>query len=245
MSEFWLVVASCLVLATLYVWTSIRHQAHRHQELEAISSGNKSTLWTVLPLLLLFCSPLLYLLLGNPDKQHQLLDAQELLSQITSQQPEISSAALENTNQSSLEDLVLSLRVACAQQPENGELWFILAETYFQLRMVDLADQAISRAIRLEARPNWLVANAQILSLRSNQSDREKSIRLLQKAIQIQPGHESALLTLGFIYLKQQQYQPAINIWKQLKSILSSAGNNTEMLSKQIDFAENQLKNSQ
>ena len=244
MSEFWLVVASSLVLASLYVWTSIQHQTHRQQDVEAISGGNKTDIWIVLPVLLLFSSPFVYLSLGNQDKQLRLLNAQHLLSQITNQQPEISSAALKNSSQTTLDDLVLSLRVACAQKPENGELWFTLAETYFQLGMVELADQAISRAIRLEARPNWLVANAQILSLRSNASDIEKSIRLLQKAIQIQPDHESALLTLGFIYLRQQQYQSAINIWKQLKSILASAGNNTDMLSQQIDFAENKLKDS-
>jgi len=253
MNEFWIAIGFSLVLASIYVWFSIQRQraqnqkvlnlANTEQNIEVKSSGNKSTIWIVLPILLLFCSPLVYLSLGSQEKQIQLTNAQHLISKITSQNPAISSNVLENSAQIPLEDLVLSLRAACADQPENGELWFTLAETYFQLRMVDLADAAISRAVRLEARPNWLVANAQILSLRSNDSDIAKSIRLLRKAIQIQPGHQSALLTLGFIYLRQQQFQLAINIWQQLKSILSEEGNNTDMLIRQIEFAQKQLKN--
>jgi len=244
MNEFWLIVASSLVLASLYVWFSIQRQHVQRQNVEVISSKSKSAIWIVLPLSLLFCSPLVYISLGSQEQQIQLTKAQHLISQITSQDPVIGNRVFKNSAQIPLDELLLSLRTACAEQPENGELWFTLAEAYFQLRMVDRADAAISRAIRLEARPNWLVANAQILSLRSNDSDIAKSIRLLHKAIQIQPGHQSALLTLGFIYLRQQQYQPAINIWKQLKSILSKEGNNTDMLTRQIEFAQKQLINS-
>ncbi len=241
MNNFWIAIVISLFVSLFYVWWSVREQNMRHTDSAAIFGDKKRAFWLVAPLLLLLSSPMVYFHLGSYSKQVQLESARNLLSDMTSSQANIRERVLKNVDKLTLENLVLALRTASSQQPDNGELWAILAETYFQLRMTDQADAAISRAIRLEARPNWLVANAQILSLRSNDSDVEKSVRLLNKALEISPGHQSAMLTLGFIYLRTKQYQSAINIWQQLKSNLIQSGKNTDTLSKQIEFAQKQL----
>lgn len=232
------------MVSSLYLWFSIDKQNLDQPNTQPIVMHKLSKMWIIAPLLLLFFSPIAYLYLGNYEKQVQLVSANQLLSDMISPQAAIRSRVLDDAHKLDLEELFLALRAACAQQPGNGELWFTLAEAYFRLKIVGLADAAITRAIKLEPRPSWLVANAQILSLRSIDTDIDKSIRLLQQALTIQPDHQSALLTLGFIYLQQKEYQLAISAWLQLKSISAKLGNNTDLLSKQIELAQKQLNSS-
>jgi len=103
----------------------------------------------------------------------------------------------------------------------------------------------MERAHRVEMNPNWLVANAQILTARGNDSDLGRSINLLRRAISIQPNHQRALLMLGFLYMKQQNYQVAISIFKRIERLLDLAGRDTQMIKQQIETAQSRiLKNT-
>ncbi len=233
MNSFWIAVGLSLASALTYLWFSVQQQ-NVSTVLTKKSPTNSAKILLMFPALILLIAPAGYYYLGNAEKQNDWQMAVENMSQIQAGK----STSIKSGD---IQALILALRSSIAQEPQNGQLWFMLAESYFQLRMIDLADAAMQKALRIEARPNWFVANAQILSLRSNASDISKSINLLQNALSIQPEHQSALLTLGFIYLRQEQYEFAIGSWQKLLSLLEKSGNDTARIQKQIDYAKQQL----
>lgn len=230
MNSFWIAVGLSLTSALTYLWFSVQRQNDKTQ----ITSAKKIPMALIFPALILLITPISYHFLGNADKQIRWQKAVEKMHSIQS-------GGLASVEKSDIQDLVLALRTSIGQEPKNGYLWFMLAESYFQLRMVDLADAAMQKALNIEPRPDWFVANAQILSMRSSASDISKSINLLQNALSIQPEHQSALLTLGFVYFRQQQYEFAIGTWRRLLTLLERSGSDTRTIQRQIDFAEQQL----
>lgn len=237
MTNFWMAVAISLFAAIVYIWQSVHSQilAADEQEKDLFSSKNNSGMKSILVITIIFMLvPVGYFWLGNLDKQVEWLSAQEHFQDLKLGK-ELTADA------SNIQELVLSLRTAIDKDPQNGQLWFMLAEVYFQLQMTDLADAALTRALRIEMRPDWLVANAQVVTARGEEADIARAEYLLRQAVQIQPDHQSALLTLGFIQLRQQKFGLAINTWERLKQILANSGNDTSRLQKQIDFAKREF----
>jgi len=235
MSSFWLIIFISLLSVAAFIWFSVIDQLNNGNSVE---KDKKLSAMILLPIILLCLSPIGYYYLGNHDKQ-------EHWQKINAEFQDVVRGVKTDLSDSKIQDLLLALRTAADKDPKNGHLWFMLAESYFQLGMIDLADASMIRAHRIEMRPNWLVANAQILSARANESDIAKSINLLNQAISIQPNHQSGLLTLGFLYLRQNQYSRAIYIWKRLEQLLEKSGNDTQMIRKQIEMAENRMAEAQ
>lgn len=237
MTNFWLAVAISIIAAIVYIWQSAQSQAlsaeitENNSSPETPISNTKSILLVAIIFMLV---PIGYLWLGSFEKQEEWLSAQEHFQKIKLGEELPSDAK-------SIQELVLSLRTAVDKDPQNGQLWFMLAEVYFQLQMTDLADEALTRALRIEMRPDWLVANAQVVTARGEEADIARAEYLLLQAVQIQPDHQSALLTLGFIQLRQQKFELAVNSWEQLKEVLEKSGNDTSRLQKQIDFAKQEF----
>jgi len=234
MSNLWIAVAISVVSAMVYVWFSVSQSFHFFGEGGGDRTENRNKRFILLPIIFIVLAPIGYFYLGNAEKQEKWQLAVKKMN-------EIQSGNELSIKESDIQDLVLALRSSIAQEPQNGQLWFMLAENYFKLRMVDLADAAMQKALSIEQRPDWFVANAQILSVRSSASDISQSINLLQNALSIQPEHQSALLTLGFVYFKQQQYEFAIGAWRKLLTLLESSGSDTRTIQRQIDFAEQKL----
>jgi len=232
MTSFWLAVVISVLSGIIFIWNSVADQVENNSDSTVESKRTNKIL--LIPILFLLLVPIAYYFLGNIEKHQNWIQA-------TTDLDDISSGKTNLSEQMSIESMLLGLRTAIEQDPKNGQLWFMLAEAYFQLRMIDLADLSMQRAIRIDARPDWLVANAQILSARSNSSDISKSINLLQTALSIQPNHQAALLTLGFLYLRQQQYEFAIAAWQRLVSLIEEAGNDPSAIRAQIEAARKQL----
>ncbi len=234
MNDFWVAVAISLMASMVYIGFSVSQSFFSFNDGRDDKSKNHNRSLFFVPIIVLMLVPIGYFYLGNAKKQSDWQSSVQKMDQIQSG----NKASIE---QSDIQDLVLALRSSIAQEPQNGQLWFMLAESYFQLRMVDLADAAMQKALKIESRPDWFVANAQILSMRSSASDISKSINLLQKALSIQPEHQSALLTLGFVYFRQQQFEFAIKSWQRLLAQLEISGSDTRTIQRQIDFARQRL----
>jgi cytochrome c-type biogenesis protein CcmH/NrfG len=224
MSNLWIAIAVSLLAAIVYVLVSVRSQLAIEQETLHSSSSP-----LIIIVLLLLSSPIAYYGLGNHEKQSNWIEANQSFQQLVDAAP--------NASGMSIQSMVLSLRTAVDKDRKNGQLWFMLAESYFQLGMVDLADAAITKAIEIEPRANWFVANAQILSIRSNESDISRSVYLLRNALMVSPNHQSALLTLGFIYRRQHNYSAAISTWDRLVTLLDKSGNDSRAVKRQIELA--------
>lgn len=241
MSSFWLAVAICIGASLFYMFYSVKNELTMIDIEETNREGGRQThfslksfLW---PTLFLLLTPIGYSFLGGMDKQLAWNKAGQEFSKLVSGSSSIQKQGIQ--------ELVLSLRTAIDKDPKNGALWLILAESYVQLGMIDLADSAMERALRIEMRPDWLVANAQILMARASEEDISRSELMLKQALSIQADHQSALLTIGFIYLRQQRYSQAIQVWQVLVTMLERAGKNSDVIAKQIEFAKTELAKSQ
>jgi cytochrome c-type biogenesis protein CcmH/NrfG len=240
MDSFWIAVAVSLTACLFYIYSSVRNQQTLIEDANQAETPNATIISNnvlIAPLLLLALSPIGYYWLGSLEQQQNWANGEAEFNKIAAGQ-------LEYSDQN-IQDLALSLRSAIDRQPGNGDLWFILAETYVQLGMIDLADSAMERALRIEMKPDWLVANAQILMARANEQDIARSALMLNQAITIQPNHQSALLTLGFIHVRQQNYRDAIDIWQKLVFLLKQSGKNPQVIIKQIELAQVELNKSQ
>lgn len=241
MSSFWIAVCLSIITSAIYIALSVIQQ----KKSLLVKENSAETSNSISGLIVLLCSllviPVGYLYLGNLESQEKWLEVNHQFEKIQLGQYQTNSSLKQNTD---VRGLLLGLRTAIHQEPNNGQLWFMLAESYFQLRMVDLADAAITKALEIEPRPDWFVANAQILSMRSSESDISKSIYLLQSALSIQSNHQSALLTLGFVHFRLNEFQNAINYWQRLVTQLKQQGNDTLMIERQISFAKNELNKS-
>jgi len=233
MNSFWIAIIVSMISIAGFIWFSVERQSQK-----VISEASNNN-WLLLPIVFISLSPWLYSLFGSYDKQVDWLKVNDSFSELVA-------GSNSDMHDMDIRDLVLALRTAVDKDPENGGLWFMLAETYYQLGMIDLADQSMERAHRVEMNPSWLVANAQILSARGNDSDIPRSINLLRQAISLQPDHQRALLMLGFLYMKQQNYDIAISVFKRIEILLEAAGRDTQMIKQQIEIAQSRiLSNSQ
>jgi len=231
MNDFWLAVALSLLAAVFFIWMSVK------SKLKADGLSDKASNLFYIPMLILLLSPLGYYFIGEPEQQQKWdrinLQFEDLLAGRDS--------AIKSGN---IHSLLLGLRTAIDKEPSNSSLWVMLAESYFKLRMLDQADAAMERAIRIDPNPDWYVIDAQFLSARSSEQDIAKSLRLLNKALSLEPNHQSALLTLGFIYLRQQNYKRAIMVWKQLVRVVEASGNDASKIKQQIELAEKKLSSN-
>ena len=228
MNDFWLAVGLSLLAALFFIWFSVR------AKLAADGSKDEGGRLLLIPMLILLLTPFGYIYIGEPEQQQK-------WDTINRQFEDLLAGRDSSLKSGNIHSLLLGLRTAIDKEPDNASLWVMLAESYFKLRMLDQADAAMERAIRVDPNPDWYVIDAQFLSARSSEQDIAKSLRLLNKALSIEPNHQSALLTLGFVYLRQQNYRMAIMVWKQLVRIVEASGNDASKIKEQIEIAEKKL----
>ncbi|TQV71432.1 tetratricopeptide repeat protein [Aliikangiella marina] len=138
----------------------------------------------------------------------------------------------------SMQDFILSLRTQAFENPKRGDLWFELGGAYLRLNMEDAALASWQRAIQIEENPDWMVAKAQILGAKSEAESRQKAIKLLQRALAKAPSHQGALLTLGFTYLRGQQYEGAIAVWERFRDLPGLSQRSKQFIQQQINQAK-------
>jgi len=124
MNSFWIAVLVSLVSMAAYIWFSVEQQA---KQVKVVNSR-----WLLLPILFLALSPWLYYVLGNYDKQMDWIKVNKDFSELVS-------AKRSDMIDMDFKDLVLALRTAVDKDPSNGELWFMLAETYYQLLTMQIS----------------------------------------------------------------------------------------------------------
>ncbi len=228
MNDFWLLVGLSLLAALYFIWVSVQKRLKKEEKESKVSS------LVFLPLVVLLLTPIGYYFLGSAKQQQE-------WETINKQFEDLLAGRDSPIKQARIHSFLLGLRTAIDKEPDNARLWVMLAESYFKLRMLDLADAAMERATRVDPNPNWYVINAQFLSARSSEEDIAKSMKLLTKALALDPNHQSALLTLGFIYLRQQNYKMAIMVWEQLVRVIEAQGNDASKIKEQIALAQQKL----
>ncbi|PCI73525.1 MAG: hypothetical protein COB38_00215 [Gammaproteobacteria bacterium] len=243
MIDLWLAIALSAVLVITTIYYSVQQtilsivEADSANHKEDTKGHNKQLL--LFPIIFLLLSIILYSQNPTVELHENWLNTQietKNSFQVSAENLLSNNGKLSepNKNEIGIQSMLLGLRTLAYKDSDNADLWFMLAESYFQLSMVELADESMKRAIRLKPSANWYVAYAQILALRSSESDLGRAIGFLRSAIQLEPNHQSAMLTLGFLYVRQQQNMQAIEIWKFLADQMDENGGDSTKIREQI-----------
>lgn len=166
----------------------------------------RGTAWMVMagvPLL----AVALYLALGNPAA--------------LSQPPRIATGPQPTMTQvESMVSQMMQALEAGAQRgearPEDGPAWAMAARTLATLQRFKEADQAFARALALTPNDaNLLADRADILSLLQGQNPEGEPIRLIERALRIDPNQPKALALAGSVAFKRGDMATAITHWRR------------------------------
>ncbi|WP_444998176.1 tetratricopeptide repeat protein [Aliikangiella sp. IMCC44359] len=233
MSELWLSIVLILIFSVGFIGFSViadsKKQLHNDQL-------NHSKLVLFLPLVFLLLTPVAYLKWGSYEKQQDWFQVKQKTNQL------LTNGELAELDMT-MQDLLLGMRTQAFQNPQNGRLWFELGQAYANLQMRDLALASLQRAVRISNNADWVVATAQMLTSGSNE-ERLQAVEMLRQVINREPEHQSGLLTLGFTYLKLEQYQEAINTWKHLAALPVISEKSRQFIEQQISDTEKLISHS-
>ncbi len=149
----------------------------------------------------------LYLALGNPQALSQpdrrASESQPTLTQVEAMVSQMTQA-LEARAQGG------------AARPEDAAAWAMAARTLASLQRFKEADQAFARALALTPDDAGLLADrADILSLLQGQDPRGEPMRLIERALRIDPDQPKALALAGSAAFKRGDMAGAISHWRR------------------------------
>jgi len=145
-------------------------------------------------------------------------------------------------SQQALDDLYLALRTKVELLPSNIYSWSDLALFNANYGRIEEAREAMTVALKIE--PNNIdlkIDLAQILSRSENKQDTMLSRQIIQEVLRDNPGHEGALLLLGFSSYNFGMYQQAVDAWGKVLISSDPGSPMSTMLIKRINQAQQLL----
>jgi cytochrome c-type biogenesis protein CcmH len=101
-------------------------------------------------------------------------------------------------------------------RPEDGPAWAMAARTLATMQRFKEADQAFARALALTPNDADLLADrADILSLLQGQNPEGEPMRLIERALRIDPDQPKALALAGSVAFKRGDMATAIRHWQR------------------------------
>ncbi|MDO8420466.1 MAG: c-type cytochrome biogenesis protein CcmI [Rubrivivax sp.] len=112
---------------------------------------------------------------------------------------------------------VEQLAVRLKGQPEDAEGWAMLARSYGMLGRIDDALPAYQKAVALRGEDARLLADyADTLALKNNRNLEGEPLKLVEKALKIEPTNLKALSLAGAAAFNRQDYAGAVRHWEQV-----------------------------
>lgn len=117
-----------------------------------------------------------------------------------------------------LEDAVAQLEAELEKQPDEPEGWRLLGKSYAALQRYDEAQQAFERAVQLMPADADLLVEAAQARLFANAERKldAQAMALLDRARQINPGHQRALWFIGLAQRQEGKPAEAAKTWEPL-----------------------------
>jgi cytochrome c-type biogenesis protein CcmH len=124
-----------------------------------------------------------------------------------------------NITQADFEAMTAKLAQRMAANPDDPVGWLMLGRAYKALERYPDAAQALREADRRKPNePEILVEYAEALALQGGQDLGGEPMRLLERALKIEPNHPKALTLAGAAAFGTQDYKRAIAYWERLKA---------------------------
>jgi len=105
-------------------------------------------------------------------------------------------------------------------QPDNAEGWAMLARSYMQLDRAADAVPAFQKALALAGDdPRLLVDFADALAVQNNRSLEGEPLKLIERALKLQPDNLKALALAGTAAFNRKDYAVAVRHWEQMQRV--------------------------
>lgn len=150
------------------------------------------------------CAIALYLLVGSPLALY--------LPEANQGQPQLS--------QKDIEGMVERLAEKLQKEPNNAEGWQMLGRSYAALHKMPEALDAYKKALALNPNSAQLMVDYADLLAFQNKSIRGEPMRLIQKALQIEPNNLKALALAGTAYFELGDFKKAEEYWTKAKNLV-------------------------
>ena len=102
-------------------------------------------------------------------------------------------------------------------QPDDAEGWAMLARSYGMLGRIDEALPAYQKAVALRGQDARLLADyADTLALKNNRNLEGEPMKLVERALKIEPTNLKALSLAGAAAFNRQDFAGAVRYWEQV-----------------------------
>ena len=154
------------------------------------------------------------------------------------QQQTARQAMAEQTRQEmpSIDQMIETLAAKLRDNPDNAEGWLMLGKSYLVLDRIPDAVKAYARAYELYGDTNVevLADYAEVLAFSSDDSMQGKPGELVNKALQLDPGHAKSLWLAGFAAMQGNNPGLALQHWQKLMSRPDISEETREMVKRNI-----------
>ncbi len=170
----------------------------------------------------------LYLALGNP----QALSPGTVVARTTAP-----TDATGSTTQSlpSVDSMLAQLETRLASHPDDAEGWRLLGRSYTHLERLEDASRAFSRARALRPdNPDAMLDHAEILARLAGNRLEGEAMKLVNRALAVDPSHRRALWLGGFSALQAGDKPGAITHWEKIQALGGLEPEETQMLNRML-----------
>jgi cytochrome c-type biogenesis protein CcmH len=167
----------------------------------------------------------LYLLVGSP----QAIEMAEKPVQQTISQKEI-------------ESMVERLAEKLKADPNNVEGWQMLARSYANLQRMPEALQAYAKAMALAPNNAQIMIDYADLMAFQNKSTKGEPMKLIQKALRLDPTNLKVLALAGTAYYEIGDFKAAADYWKKGRSLVPAESEFAKAMDENIAEAQKQIK---
>ena len=109
-------------------------------------------------------------------------------------------------------------------RPDDAQGWSMLARSYLVLGRLDEAAQASERALKLQPdSPQALADHADVLAMKNGRTLEGEPMRLIERALQLDPDHLKSLALAGAAAFDRGQMAEAARLWERV-SLLGPPG---------------------
>ncbi len=222
-----------------------RHELEQRvaQDVQARPSKVQATFrqhWSALAVVVLVpvVAVFAYRVVGTP----QGLDVASVAPPSASQPPFAEAAAGGAVTAEQIEGMVARLAEKLKSTPDDVNGWRMLARSYETLRRFDQAADAYQQLLKLTPDDSEvMVDHAVTLAMSSGQSLSGEPERIINRALQIDPGNLQALALAGSAAFERADYANAIKAWQQILALTPPGSDTARSIASSLDKARARL----
>lgn len=203
-----------------------------------ISFGVQIKRATVLVVSISILVGLMYWAVGD-RKVHKHITQQAKVSKVISDSTQLSQLEKNKVHDELWPDIFRHLQIKLQREPENIELWALLANQLGQMQQWPLAIEAARKATRLApGRQGHHVYLAQLLVYQNNGKLTDESQAILERILEHNPDHQGATMLLAMAAFGSEQYSLAIQHWQSLLKTRANGSQGAKLIQSSIDEAK-------